>query len=118
MKEILSDINCLVCKHKRFVRCTYSVDYKELDLEMAHYGEFEHRYDTSYVDVEGRSFNDHLPNEFESLYVYACEKCGFIMNFMKQKKVYSSKDIEDLRDKERNRRREENTQTWTFGKEK
>lgn len=117
----MEEIKCLVCRGKYFrkgyfdvevdVR-VYSTAYSNTDL----YTEIDNSVDENgELNLYLKKFNANKKNyinsdEYTELHVYACENCGFIMQFTKEKNVESKKE-------EQERKKRERMYDWTDFKE-
>ncbi|MCM3792479.1 hypothetical protein M3690_04130 [Priestia megaterium] len=127
----MSEIKCLVCRSTYFNQIEADIDV-EVDVYSTAYTDVSsytsNNEDHISVDVNTRIHNDtsasgelsyrvypedrqrHFSHKYTDIYQYACERCGYIMNFTKVKKV-------ENKYQEKQRKQKEQEIDWTkFGK--
>ncbi|RBW68043.1 hypothetical protein [Bacillus taeanensis] len=98
MANFKSEILCLHCQGSYFVSCHYDVKYERYDK---HYQ--SHYTDSCDMTIHAKNQNS-LPYERKKLYTYACEDCGFIMHFTKEKAIISKLEAERFNEEETEKR--------------
>ncbi|TFH62628.1 hypothetical protein [Peribacillus frigoritolerans] len=94
----MSEIKCLVCKGTDFRKGCYEVDVK-VEIYNRNNDYFETTTDN---DLDFRLYKDDknsYTDDFAEVYKYACEKCGYIMSFTKEKNVKSHKEKQEEKKK-------------------
>ncbi|MRH44892.1 hypothetical protein GH741_19810 [Aquibacillus halophilus] len=119
----MSEIKCLVCSGVHFRKGYYDIDLhidinstahnavdvrnrsfiNDIDVDVDVNTSIFHDDIMSRGDLDFRMSSDDKRNEYPDyaeVYKYVCEECGYIMSFIKEKKVESKKEEKDRKKKE------------------
>jgi transcription initiation factor TFIIIB Brf1 subunit/transcription initiation factor TFIIB len=97
LANLKSGIFCIHCQSSYFSPCHYDVKYERYDKQyQSHY--------TDVCDITITTNQKEIPDERTKLYAYACEDCGFIMHFSKEKVIFSKSEAEKFKEEETEKR--------------
>jgi hypothetical protein len=97
LANLKSEIFCLHCQSSYFALCYYDVKYERYDKQyQSHY--------TDSCDLTIATNQKEFPYVRTKLYAYACEDCGFIMHFVKEKMTISKMEEKKLTREETEKR--------------
>jgi hypothetical protein len=105
----ISEITCMVCNGTHFRKGNLEAVYEKYD-EVLKFNENADAGVRLNLDSEEENPLQRVPDKTK-FYSYICEDCGFIMNFIQEKRVESKK-------KERMRKQREKMYDWTHLKNK
>jgi hypothetical protein len=104
MDKKISEIVCLVCNGVHFRKGCFKAQYERYD-EYVRINERSEAEIKLFLESEEDNPLVQIPEE-SNLHSYVCEECGFVMNFIHEKRVESKKQ-------ERQRKQKKTMYDWT-----